>query len=96
MDSYKIEWNRDDPKGAVMLGFDYLERQDEIVGFVYCPPTLMKEIVLGMPDEVDFQYIPEGIGMIRTAYLKYNPTVRDNEIQFWNQEKNKEVRLFLK
>lgn len=95
MDSYKIEWNGDDLKGAVILGFDYMERQDEIVGFVYCPPALMKEIILEMPDEVDFQYIPEGVGMLRTAYLKFKPSVRHNEIQFWNQEQTKEVRLFL-
>ena len=95
MRTFKLEWDSDDIAGAVLLGFDYMERRDEIVGSMYACPAVLKEIVLALPNEVEFAYIPEGFGMFRTAYLKFKPSVKENEIRFVNQEKTTELRLFL-
>jgi len=95
MKSYTMEWDKEDLHGAILMGFDYIERKDEIVGCIYVSPRILKDIVLSLPDEFDFDYIPEGVGMIRTAYVKFKPSVRENEIRFENQEKSIQVRLIL-
>jgi hypothetical protein len=68
---------------------------DEMVGFVQACPQTVKRIVLALPEDVEFSYIPEGLGMIRTAYLQFRPTVRDDEIRFLNREETIELRLNL-
>ena len=90
-----MEWDNSDLKGGVMMAFSYMEKRDEIVGAIYGSPQIMKEIVLAMPDEVHFDYIPEGFGILRTAYLKFKPVSRSNELRFINQEKTVELRLIL-
>jgi hypothetical protein len=84
-----------DIAGAVLMGFEYMERMDQIVGVIYVSPSTAKKIVIAMPDEVHFDYIPEGIGMVRTAYLKFKPTVRGDELRFLNQDETVEVRVIL-
>lgn len=92
---YQIEYDRHDLKGAIRCGFMYLETKDEIVGTVYARPETVKAITLSMPDDVIFSFIPEGVGMLRTAYLKFLPTAKDNEIRFLNQDNNLELRMLL-
>lgn len=92
---YQIEWDIEDIAGAVLMGFDYMERKDHIVGTVYVCPSVAKKIVLAMPDEVHFDFIPEGIGMIRTAYLKFKPNIRTDEIRLVSQDESMEVRVVL-
>lgn len=96
MQTYQVEYDAQDLKGAIKCGFSYMETKDEIVGTIYVAPNMAKNLVLSAPDEIHFDYIPEGIGMLRTAYLKYLPSVKDNEIRFVNQEDTLELRLYLK
>ena len=95
MSHYRMEWKADDLPGAVLMGFSYVEKQDQIVGMVTANPPLVQQIVIQMGDEVIFDYIPEGIGMLRTAYLKFSPNNRSNEIRFVSQEGSVDLRLFL-
>lgn len=92
---YQIEWDNTDIKGAIQCGFSYMELRDEIVGTIYLTPSVAKRIVLALPDEVFFDYIPEGIGRCRTAYLKYRPNLRDVEVRFLNQHETIELRMTL-
>lgn len=96
MDTYLIEYDSKDVAGAIACGFDYVERRDEIVGLVMSRPYLMKQMVLASPEEITFSFVPEGIGMLRTAYLKMVPYVKDNEIRFINQDRTLCLRMFLK
>ncbi len=93
--TYQIEWDSQDIKGAIKCGFSYMEQKDEIVGIIYLTPTIAKRVVLAIPDEVLFDYIPEGIGRYRTAYLKYRPNLKDTEIRFLNQHETIELRMVL-
>jgi hypothetical protein len=95
MDSYTMEWDAKDIPGAIKMAFNYIEAKDEIVGFVYACPSTIKTLVLSIPDDIDFDYIPDGIGMIRTAYLK-RASINQNEIRFVNQSDSIRLRLFLK
>jgi len=92
---YTMEWDATDIPGAVFMGFNYIEVKDEIVGFVYANPAMLKKIVLSMPDDINFDYIPDGIGMLRTAYLK-RASIRHNEIRFVNQSDSIRLRVFLR
>lgn len=94
--TYYMEWDGTDLPGAVKIGFHYIESKDEIVRYLYLSPVLMKRLVLELPDEVKFEYIYEGIGMIRTAYIKYKPSIKENELRFLNQGKTQELRVLLK
>ena len=94
--SYDMEWDCDDLPGAVRMAFNYIESKDEIVGCLYLSPRLMKKITVELPEEVEFEYIPEGIGMIRTAYIKFKPSIGENEMRFLNQDKTLQLRVFLK
>lgn len=93
--SYQIEWDNSDIKGAIRSGFSYMEMKDEIVGTIFLTPSVAKRVVLALPEEVTFDYIPEGIGRYRTAYLKYRPNLRDTEIRFMNQHETIELRMSL-
>jgi hypothetical protein len=95
MQSYTMEWDAQNLSGALQMGFNYIEAKDEIVGFVYANPTVLKRIVLAVPEEVSFDFIPDGIGMYRTAYLK-RWSLRDDEIRFVNQGDTVRLRLFLR
>jgi len=83
MDSYTMQWDSSDIPGAIRMGFNYIENKDEIVGFVYACPSTLKAIVLSIPDDIYFDYIPDGIGMLRTAYLK-RASLKQEEIRFIN------------
>lgn len=95
MESYTMEWDRSDIPGAIAMGFNYVEAKDEIVGIIAARPEMLKEIVLAMPSEIKFDYIPDGIGILRTAYLKRS-FIRGNEIRFKNQQDTINLRLFLR
>ena len=95
MEVFSAEWPSGDLGGAVSLGFDYLEKQDHIVGYVHACPEVIKAIVLTVPEEVIFDFIPEGIGMIRTAYLKFKYG-RTNELLFISQDKSTALKISLK
>ena len=95
MQSYQIEYPTSDLKKAVELGFHYMETMDEIVGTVFVAPAMAQKITMCMPGDVRFDYIPEGVGVIRTAYLKFLPSVKDNEIRFLNKESSVELWLYL-
>lgn len=83
-----------DLKRAILMGFSYFETQDEIVGFVYANPKTLKRIILDMYDEIDFDFIPNGVGYLRTAYLKFSH-VKENEIRFENIDRNIELKIVL-
>jgi hypothetical protein len=91
----EIERSRQCVKSAVLSGFDYFESKDTIVGMILGGPGMVKSIVVTMPDEVFFCFIPEGIGMLRTAYLKMVPYMSNNEIRFVDQDKTETLRMFL-
>jgi len=95
MEVYTAEWSAADIRGAINLGFHYLENMDCIVGHVFTPPILMKNIIIECSEDVVFDFIPEGIGLIRTAYLKYK-FGKNNKIVFVDQHKTKEVVITLK
>lgn len=95
MQSYQMEYPISYVKKAVEMGFRYIESMDHIVGSIYVTPAMAKKMTICMPDDIQFDYIPEGIGMLRTAYLKYMPSVKSNEIRFVNQGDDIELRLYL-
>jgi hypothetical protein len=95
MQTYHIEHSISDLKKAVAFGFITMESHDEIVGSVYVMPATAKKLILAMSEDIKFDFIPEGIGMIRTAYLKFMPSVKDNEIRFINLDKTVEIKLYL-
>lgn len=95
MESFRAEWNSGDLKGAIKLGFSFIELKDKIVGFIHIHPSLIKPLLLSAPEEdIHFDYIPEGVGMIRTAYLKYK-FGKTNEIIFRDTDKTEEVTVTL-
>jgi len=77
----EIEWDGQDARTVLFGAFKRMELMDHIAGIVYATPIMMKTIVMAMPDEVEFDYIPEGIGRLHTAYLKYRPLPTDREIR---------------
>jgi len=95
MQTFIMEWDSSDIRGAVRAGFNYVESKDEIVAFVLANPHILQKIVYAVPDDILFDYIPDGIGLIRTAYLKRKP-LKDDEIRFINQGSTLELRLILK
>jgi len=90
--SHTIQWDGNDIGTAVLGGFNFMESLDHIVGIVYSCPHVMKDIVIALQDEVSFDYIPEGIGMLRTAYLKFRP-LSDSEIRLVSQDGSITVRI---
>jgi len=95
VESYTIEWDGEDILGALDVGFHYLEMKDQIVRFLYASPTNLKRIILASPGEVNFDYIPDGIGYFRTAYL-LREKMRDGWLKLLNQERTVELRIVLK
>lgn len=94
MISYQMEVDGRDIKRAINVGFNYMESQDEIVGLVYANPKLVKDIILSMPEEVDFDYIPNGVGYLRTAYLKFSH-VREKILKLENVDRTQELKIIL-
>ena len=71
-----------DLRNAVCESFTEIEVLDEIVSYVYVSAATMKNLILRLPDEINFDYIPNGVGYLRTAYLKFHPGLRDNVFKF--------------
>lgn len=94
MITYQMEVNGQDLKRAMYMGFNYMESQDEVVGFISANPQVVKKIILSVPDEVDFDYIPNGVGYFRTAYLKFSHS-RDNVLRFENVDRTVELKVIL-
>jgi hypothetical protein len=92
---YLIEFDKNLFSKAIDCAFSYIELHDDIVGVIYANPDIIKRIVLTFPDEVKFDYVHQGIGMFRTAYLKYLPSVRENGIWFINQHETFKLKLSL-
>jgi hypothetical protein len=87
MSDYTIfPWDGVSIKSVVDTGFLKMETQDHIVGIIYADPSMVKRIILAIPDEVFFDYIPEGVGLLRTAYLKMRPMPYDSEIRFVSRD----------
>lgn len=94
MDLYKLEWKSNDISGAIKIGFYYMEVMDEIAGFICARPEIIKKIILTFPDEFRCDFIPNGVGMLRTAYVLYK-SLKWDEIRFINREKTKELQIIL-
>ena len=62
--------------------FTEIELKDEIVRYVYVNADTMKRLILEVPNEIKFDYILNGVGYLRTAYLKFHPGLSDNVIKF--------------
>lgn len=92
---YTMEFDKDHFSKAINFAFQYIEQQDDVVGTVFANPSLIKEIVLTFPDEVKFDYVHQGIGIFRTAYLKYLPSIRENCLIFINQHETFKLKLSL-
>jgi len=95
MEVLRAEWEAKDISGAVKLGFSFMEIKDKIVGFVSAHPTVMKALILATHSDITFDYIPEGLGFIRTAYLMFK-FGRSNEIVFIDQDKTEKLIITLK
>jgi len=86
-------WDGEDVKAAILEGFRHMEGLDHIVGIIYSSPAVIRDIVLAMPEEVAFDYIPEGIGRLRTAYLKFRPLPKDGEIRMVSHDGSETLRI---
>ena len=95
MQTFIMEWDADDVRGAIQAGFNYVERKDVIVTSVLANPSTMQKVVYAVPEDVKFDYIPDGIGFIRTAYFR-RKILKDNEIRFISQDSEIELRLIFK
>ena len=85
-----------DLHGAIGDCFTEIEMKDEIVRYVYVNAATMKNLILDMPNEITFDYIPNGVGYLRTAYLKFHPGLRDNVYKFATSGDKTVLRLELK
>lgn len=92
---YVMEYDKNLFSKAVDCAFHYIELHDDVVGTIYANPDIIKKLVLTFPDEVKFDYVHQGIGVFRTAYLKYLPSVKENGIVFINQHETFKLKLNL-
>lgn len=90
---YYLEFNKNFIRKGVECAFSYIEILDDVVGTIYGTPKMIKKVVLAFPDEAEFDYVYQGIGRLRTAYLKYLPTTRDNELIFLNRDETYKLKL---
>jgi hypothetical protein len=90
---YHIEFNKDYIKEGIEIAFKYIESLDDIVGTIYGQPDLIKKVVLLFNNEIKFDFVYQGIGIFRTAYLKYIPTTKDNELIFLNKNETYKLKL---
>jgi hypothetical protein len=93
--TYHIEYDKSEISRAIMCAFNYVEQTDDIVGEIYANPILMKEIVKAFIDDVEFDYIPEGIGRFKGAYLKFIPSIKENVITFITYSKSFRLKMEL-
>ena len=93
--TYVMEYDKTLFKKAIECAFNYIELQDYIVGVIYANPSTIKRIVIEFSDEVIFDYVYQGIGRFRTAYLIYLPSVKENGILFLNQHETFKLKLSL-
>jgi len=94
MENYRLEWKSSDIKGAIQIGFYYMEVMDEIACFICARPEIVKKIMFSFPDDFKCDFIPNGVGILRTAYVLYK-SLKWNEIRFINREKTKELQIVL-
>jgi hypothetical protein len=95
MITYHIEWRSDDIKGAINIGFSYIETLDDIVGFISARPEIVKKILFAFPKDFKCDFIPSGgVGILRTAYVLYR-SLRWDEIRFVNRDKTVELQIVL-
>ena len=87
--------SRDNLSKALGDCFTEIELHDEIVRYVYVSASTMKNLILELPHEIKFDYIPNGVGYIRTAYLKFHPGLRDNVFKFATSDDRIILRLEL-
>jgi hypothetical protein len=73
-------------KKAIDDSFTEIELQDEIVRYVYVNAATMKKLILELSDDINFDYIPNGVGYLRTAYLKFHPGLSDNVFKFTTKD----------
>jgi len=92
---YLIEYDKNLFSKAVECCFHYIELHDDIVGTIYANPDIIKKLILTFPDEVKLDYVHQGVGIFRTAYLKYLPSVKENGIWFINQQETFKLKLSL-
>lgn len=92
---YHMEYDRNLLSKAIDCAFHYVESHDDIVGTIYASPETVKKLVLEFPNDVKFECVHQGIGIFRTAYLKYLPSVRENGIIFINQHETFKLKLNL-
>lgn len=91
--SVSVSYSPGDYRQAIEKGFNEIESMDEIALHVYANAKTMKDIIIEAPDEVEFDYIPNGIGYIRTAYLKFHPGLRDGSLKITNDTASVVVRV---
>lgn len=92
---YKMEWPAHNFRGAVLIGFSYLETMDEIASFICGRPELIKKLILEFSSEFKCDFIPKGVGILRTAYVLYK-SIEHNELRFINQDKSIELKIKLR
>jgi hypothetical protein len=92
---YHMEYDKHFLLKAVECAFHYIELMDHTVGAIYACPDLMKEIVMEFSKEVKFDYVYQGIGLLRTAHLKYLPSAKENGIVFINQLETFKLKIIL-
>jgi len=95
MDYQTFPWDGLEIKAVLCAGFERMESMDHIVGVIYAVPSMVKKIVLAMPTEVVFDYIPEGVGCFRTAYLKMRPMPYESEIRFVSRDGSIALRFIV-
>lgn len=88
-----FDWDGADVRTAILGAFDLMESRDHIPGILYATPKMVKSIVLAMPEEVEFDYIPEGIGRLRTVYLKYRNLPTDREMRLLSHDGDMVIRI---
>jgi hypothetical protein len=81
---------------ALNDSFTEVEMLDEIVSYIYVNAATMKDLILKIPNDIKFDYIPNGVGYLRTAYLKFHPGLRDNVYKFTTGSESVILRLELK
>lgn len=92
---YNMEFDKNLFTRAIECAFKYIELHDDVVGTIYANPDRIKQIVLSFPEEIKFDYVHQGIGTFRMAYLKYLPAVKENGIWFINQHETFKIKLSL-
>lgn len=78
----------------VKRGFEHFEHKDMIVGFVVVHPRMLKRIILDMPSDFDFDFLPGAVGRLGTANVSLK-AISENEIRFTDQHKTETLNLFL-